>query len=447
MEKSKKLRRYSRKDYTQVVDFPVEIVGRDGVIRRYSFEASVRLYQRRIASASGRYGDSDLVAAEISHCRRRIEQLRKSYFHRYGWSGAASADGTGALSGPFAGEVAAFLRRFYGEEAMDELGLSWLDDGDERATWFVQRGQDAGYVLYLYRFESYGQCEGREAFFRDLRMLQNAQGQDSETLVAFHHTADCGLVLSGQGEHARRAGRPSLEAELPYELDSTPDDPYAHGLRLLAEGDSAGALERFENAVSLSPFRRQAIVAVCVVADLLGHPHTAETAARIGVSNFAQDAAIRYHLGLALARTGRLDEALNELDRAVELAPDQGASRLLRGVLLARQGASSALGELEHAIRLAREPDARDLATRLRRGLIARRALSVAVPLAAVLAVAAGFLGSLLLASAAVLVSATAVVAAWGVRGVLLASDPSRLKLSPPEGLGSRGPRLDDVVT
>ena len=51
LDKSHKIRRYKRKDYTAVVDFPVEIIGRDGVVRRYSFEESIRLYQRRIASA------------------------------------------------------------------------------------------------------------------------------------------------------------------------------------------------------------------------------------------------------------------------------------------------------------------------------------------------------------------------------------------------------------
>ncbi len=38
MDKSRKLRRYLKKDYRQLVDFPVEIVGRDGVVRRYTFE-------------------------------------------------------------------------------------------------------------------------------------------------------------------------------------------------------------------------------------------------------------------------------------------------------------------------------------------------------------------------------------------------------------------------
>ena len=61
IDKSWKLQRYDRKDYTELVEFPVEIVGRDGVIRRYSFEDAIRLYQRRISFASVRYRDPDLA--------------------------------------------------------------------------------------------------------------------------------------------------------------------------------------------------------------------------------------------------------------------------------------------------------------------------------------------------------------------------------------------------
>ena len=51
IDRSWKLQRYERKDYSELVEFPVEIVGRDGVVRRYSFEDSIRLYQRRISFA------------------------------------------------------------------------------------------------------------------------------------------------------------------------------------------------------------------------------------------------------------------------------------------------------------------------------------------------------------------------------------------------------------
>ena len=75
LDKSHKIRRYKRKDYTAVVDFPVEIIGRDGVVRRYSFEESIRLYQRRIASADLRYADTELIQAEKQHCLSRIHNF------------------------------------------------------------------------------------------------------------------------------------------------------------------------------------------------------------------------------------------------------------------------------------------------------------------------------------------------------------------------------------
>ncbi len=176
MDKVKKLRRYSRKDYTQLVAFPVEIVGRDGVIRRYSFEASIRLYQRRIASAATRYEDTDVVDAEVVHCRRRIDQLRKSYFHRYG-TDLGPAGAGGELTGEFAGEVAAFLRRFYGLSGGSGLEVRCVSEQEHGRTWFV-RGQDRqSYILYLFRFEHYGACSGREAFFALLRMSSSPKAR------------------------------------------------------------------------------------------------------------------------------------------------------------------------------------------------------------------------------------------------------------------------------
>jgi hypothetical protein len=106
MDKNGKLQRYDRKDYTELVDFPVEIVGRDGVVRRYVFEDSVRLYQRRITFAPIRYRDADLAAAEAGHCRARIHQLRTSYFVHFGW-GTPAGDTVGEeLFGELAGELA-----------------------------------------------------------------------------------------------------------------------------------------------------------------------------------------------------------------------------------------------------------------------------------------------------------------------------------------------------
>ena len=122
MDKSVKLQRYDRKDYTELVDFPVEIVGRDGVVRRYTFEDSIRLYQRRITFAPIRYQyDGDLVRAEVNHCRSRIDQLRRSYFHRYGWGTPEGQISAEEAFGDLAGELAAFLCRVLGVEGRPEI--------------------------------------------------------------------------------------------------------------------------------------------------------------------------------------------------------------------------------------------------------------------------------------------------------------------------------------
>ncbi len=448
MDKGKKLKRYSRKDYTQLVDFPVEIVGRDGIIRRYSFEASVRLYQRRIASAPSRYGDNDVVTAEIAHCQRRIEQLRKSYFHRYGWSGIQRKDEPGGLAGQFAGEVAAFLRRFYGEQEPVELEVRWMEDRPDGQTYFARKGEDVGYLLYLYRFESFAACAGREAFFDLLRVVQATHGQDVETLVAFHHTADCGLVLTCMGEHAAGAVEADRAAdEILFSEPERLDDPYASGLRLLSEGDAAAALSRFEAAISECAFRRQALVAACVVADMLGRPDSAETSARIGVHNFPDDRVLRYHLALSLVRGGSLDDGLEVLEQTLKLSKDLGPARLLRALVWAHRGDQRAPAELAAAERTVTDVDGKRLAARVRRALHARKIVCVLVPLTLVAAALTGWFSSIPLGIVAVTLSAasiaTALVARAGLAEVLR---PRCFRIVPPEGLGARGPRMDDVV-
>ena len=448
MDKGKKLKRYSRKDYTQLVDFPVEIVGRDGVIRRYSFEASVRLYQRRIASAPSRYGDNEVVAAEIGHCQRRIEQLRKSYFHRYGWSGIQRKDAPGGLAGQYAGEVAAFLRRFYAGEEPVELEVRWLEDREDGQTYFVRKGEDVGYLLYLYRFESFGACPGREAFFEILRVVQASHGQDVETLVAFHHTADCGLVLTCMGEHAAGALEADPHAdEAVFAEPERLDDPYASGLRLLSEGDPSAALSRFEAAMEECSYRRAAVVAACVVADMMGRADAAETAALIGVHNFPADPVLRYHLALALIRAGSLDEGMEVLDECLQLSKDLGPALLLRGLVHAHRKDPRAAKALLVAQERLSDVDGKALAARVRQALFARRGVLVLAPLTLLVAVLCGWFSSIPLGILAMTLSGAAIgTALFARRGLAEVALPRRFRVVPPEGLGARGPRMDDVV-
>ncbi len=369
VDKVRKLRRYQRKDYSQVVDFPVEIVGRDGVVRRYSFEASVRLYQRRIALAPMRYEDEDVVEAEVQHCRKRIEQLRHSYFKRYGWSAIQGTDQEGSLGGEYAGEVAAFLRRYFGEPGeLDAVQVKFVDDGSHHRLFFVtQPTLEESFLLYLYKFKHHGGCEGREAFFQLLRVVQGAEGGSVERLLAFHHTADCGLVLTGVGDNRGAAVLPvaddlengeSGEAH-PFLGGREQDANTAEAMVRLGEGDLEGALRSFDKAVMANAFNRRAYVGTAVLADVLGRAEEAEAAAKMALHYFPGDPTFRYHLGLALFRREDLRAACEELEAAVDAPRTRFPARLLLGIYeLKRRKRRQAWRRLRRALQVARPQDA-----------------------------------------------------------------------------------------
>ena len=432
MEKSRKLRRYSRKDYTQVVDFPVEIVGRDGVVRRYSFEESVRLYQRRIASANHRYDDREIVDAEVVHCRKRIAQLRRSYFARYGWESLQRIDGRQALEESLAGEVAAFLRRcLLGSEADPETfrfalvsedtlcqvffvqpapaGAALSDDEHERAPRPPER-----YLLYAYQFTDPGSCPGRDAFFEFLKVLQGVRhiADGVETLVGFHHTADWGLVLTGKASEVRALEGAIPPDELPpgaevliLQMSRSPD-PLREALIQMRQGRLLEALQQFEAAYEANHYRQLAYTGAAVVADAVGRPERGEIAARMGAAYFPEDRVMHHHLGVALLRQGDLVGSRRAIDRSVACGGEDFASLLL-GALWALVAGHPREGwrllRLANAEQEGREPDLERTLAVLRRMLGARAlqgALGLVVALGCFVIGVAGSANALILLGA-----------------------------------------------
>ncbi len=352
MDKARKLRRYNRKDYTQLVDFPVEIVGRDGSVQQYSFEDAVSLYHRRVASAQSRYDDGDIVAAEVRHCRRRIEQLRRSYFTRYGWAAVRLVDrherslsaglkGSDASS-ELAGEVAAFLRRTLPATSrldLEAYHISLLNHEAHQGVYCI-RGQPQGsesltLLLYIYRFGG-ERSPIREQYLAFLRILQQVQGggQGVEALVAHHHTADCGLILTGragampEGDVLNAAERDPPAEEL--------DDPLRAALLLMRRGNRVEALARFTRAYEVSPYRRVAYMGAIVVADQLGAHAEALMAATMAARYFPDDPMIIYHLALSRLRTGDHAAAAASLARMPQ--PGEPPVVLLEAILALVEG-------------------------------------------------------------------------------------------------------------
>ncbi len=342
MDKRRKLRRYERKDYTQLVDFPVEIVGRDGLVRSYSFDESVRLYQRRIASAQARYLDGEVIDAEVVHCRQRIGQLRRSYFARYGWSALRVGDRPGLLAGEFAADVSAFLRGVLADtvaagEGAEKVSFALVEDEEYHQLYFVRR-EDAPdaepWLLYLFRFGMTAGCPGRDAFFHNLKLLQavSASEDSVERLLGFHHTIDCGLILTGRDADDAALESPAQDVEWLH-FDAVDDDPLQAAFLAMRRGRLPDALSRFSESYEAQPYRRAAYVGAGVVADQLGAFEAAEMAALMGVRYLRGDPLLLHHLALVYLRTARPAAARAALDSMAPRDQAVGAARLLRGLV------------------------------------------------------------------------------------------------------------------
>lgn len=338
MDKNWKLQRYSRKDYSELVDFPVEIVGRDGVVRRYSFEDSIRLYQRRITFAAIRYRDDELVEAEVGHCRSRIVQLRRSYFQRYGWGTPEGEADPEDVFGGLAGEVAAFLCRVLRCEERPDVRFQRLG-GDEGVThWYLSTlGVPVALLLQVHTFMGEQGDPQRESFFTVLKSLESATrlAGDAERLVAFHHTADCGLILTCQGDQAEDLAAWRASEDLAHDAEPTPWDQV---VELVRRNQLEEALGRCRSLVDEQPWHRNAYAGGAVLATWLGRPEVAEDLALVGSRFFPEDAVTHYQLGLARARLDRPADAVQALERAVELDPGLTLARLLLVVLCYEQG-------------------------------------------------------------------------------------------------------------
>ncbi|MCB9680922.1 MAG: hypothetical protein H6733_05570 [Alphaproteobacteria bacterium] len=349
MDKDRKLKRYRRKDYSEVVEFPVEIVGRDGVVRHYDFEESVRLYLRRLSFAPMRFTDDDLVAAEQGHCKARIEQLRRSFFHLHGWSTDDGGRGPEAARPDHAGELTAFLLRIFRDPGRVDVRFSPLDRVAPGDLWYLQRdGVAGGLLLYAFAFEAHddGTTVAYHALLRDLRTSEGTQG-DAERLIGFHQSGDCAFVLTGRGEDV--AALASAVHGAPEGADEP--SPWDEVVEFVRRGDAMAALLRCRSLLELQPWHRDAYALGAALAMGLQRPSDAEDLAFVGTRYLPDDALLHHYLGLSRYGQGRLVEADAALSRALTLAPELTVARSLAVILATDRG------RLLRALRTGRLPE------------------------------------------------------------------------------------------
>lgn len=385
MDRPPRLRRYQKKDYTQRVEFPVEIVGRDNQVRRYAFDDAIRLYQRRIETASSRYADPETIDAEVRHCRLRIEQLRRSYIEAAGGGRPAAADGL--LGGPMAADILFFLRQVLGDRAGDDAAATLIPllEGESEAWWWRGPAAPRGAVLYAFRLDPSASLGARGALERELSRLRAAENElGAERLYVGTVTADLALLLAGTEPWDGPRGL--LNVVVPPESDE-PVDPWRSAMLALQEGQPHFALRQLESALDRDPTRTVLARAGVVVGLMAEEPVRAEFIARLGLLAAPGDPALRYFLSLAQCLQGRAEEASSEFvgesERgtvAMVAALHQLGRGRLRAALGAARRATLGVSDAEwFSVRVSRSVRVLALALLLARGSAALSVVSAAM--------------------------------------------------------------------
>ncbi|MCO4773579.1 MAG: tetratricopeptide repeat protein [Deltaproteobacteria bacterium] len=386
--RSQKLKSYDSKDYSENIEFPVELVDRDGVVRRYSYEESLAVYHRRIQSAPWRYSDELLIRAEIGHCTRRIDQIKRSHQER-----AASGVHPPSLN-PRAslGQGYDLLRRFYRSALRDRglavdgelpMKLALLEDRPDCRTYHVGFGSGRSeHLLYVYPFDRASDSDPRTAY-QTARSRYRGQvpGAGIERLLLEEETPEAGYLLTGASEvvHALSAlarelhsgggsttGPADHATESPLDWigadlgarsddDDAPRTSFDLGVAALRAERTDEAVDHLRNAVQENPWHREGYLALLAVLDGAGLHDEAEMYGTMAAHYLADDGLVKYRRGINMVRQGRMAEAVESFDEAGVLDDSLYQSSYFAAHVLLARGADldGAIHRMKTAVKTA----------------------------------------------------------------------------------------------
>ena len=368
MNKTDKLRLYGQKDYTELIEFPVELVGKDGVVRRYTYEESLLVYAKRVESAHVRYRDPDVAEAEVDHCYKRIEQIKRSWKHVSARRVPSSADYAVRYEESAAAECRAFIREYFSNALAERVApdedpipiyLSLVQQTGPMKVFHVSLANRRGsHLLYSFVFDwepqNDGDLDSRAQFADWSRILATAggSGDDVERLLAAREGKEFGFLLTGPAAAMMPNALPETEepsvgfdppparvkpsgaarARVQALIDEDPGNAEAHyamGVLAANEGEPAAALDEFKKCVDLQPWYKDAYRRIAVLGDSLQAWDDVEPYLLQARHYFPEDDRVQFHLGLLLVRTGRNEEGVEALKRAVALEPSNRRARWL----------------------------------------------------------------------------------------------------------------------
>jgi tetratricopeptide (TPR) repeat protein len=369
LERDKKLRSYRKKDYTSLVRFPVELVDRDGIVRRYSYEESLDVYRRRMESAAWRNEDGEVIAAEIAHCFRRIEQIKRSFgIQRQVAESQSDFDGGGALGvRPVLQEA---LDTLLEEHALrlPQLRCRFEPVDGEPMLYQVSYGAGARHLLQRFPLD---REESRAEWQAEVDALNLPRSAEGERCV-WHGEAGGSLwILSGSedipggllaqavpGEEWNpHELAPRVDSMLPDDLrnpwwlerlaedagESAGRGLFEEGVEALHRGEVDQAIKALEEALGASPWLRDAYLTLTALYDGAGRRSEANLMLVQAHTYLPGDPLLMHGRALVYARDGKFVEALDLAEKALGQDPDLSQARYLAALLY------GALGGTRHA--------------------------------------------------------------------------------------------------
>lgn len=280
----------TRKDYSHFVEFPVEIVGRDGIIREYTFEQSIELYQYRIKTARSKSTDSTNLRYEVEHCTKRIAQIRRSFFAHYAWESFHCDQTPHILNTTVAGELAAYLRRRLGAGIhRPQINLKILEQSDVSVLfYFPIQAQNTTLLLHLFTT-----TEAHQNYINSIDISPNNNqvelmvdqyiSDDLSIVLCSLHPLDQNIFIEESNKHPR-------------------NEILKRGYESILKGYTGDALDAFVTAYQEHPYYRGAYWGAAIVADQFRAYAESEFALKMGVHHFPSDAGLQLRLAAALVR-------------------------------------------------------------------------------------------------------------------------------------------------
>ena len=238
-----------------------------------------------------RYEHNEIISAEIDHCSKRIAQLRRSYYARYGWEAFLfSGEIPKALSSELAGELAAYLRRRFGCGVhRDKARVTCIQESKPHFIFLVECTGSIDILLHLFKDE-----QSYKEYMLHANTSSSQHTNAEYVLESIEDEDYCLVVTATQVNQTLPLGWASQELESVLLREA---------IQAIHEGNLLEAVAQFLLAVEENPYQRGAYWGGgSILSEQMRIHGEAEILLQMAVNYFPNDAGLWLRLAATLLR-------------------------------------------------------------------------------------------------------------------------------------------------